>query len=160
LKSHALTSGKVAVAVLPVLAALLLGQWATFPNLQDWYAGLLKPAFNPPNWLFGPVWTALYALMALCCWRLLRHDSTPARNAALCLFFAQLALNAAWSWLFFAAHSPLLGLLDIVPQWLLIVAAIVVIAKVDRLAALCLVPLAVWVGFATVLNYEIYRLNP
>ena len=143
-----------------VLAALLLGQLATFPNLSPWYESLQKPAFNPPNAIFGPVWTALYALMALAFWRVLRLPaSTPKRSLAIIAFLAQLALNAAWSFLFFAAHSPLLGLLDIVPQLGAILLTLVVMAQIDWLAAACLTPLAAWVAFAAALNFAIWRLN-
>src|SRR5262245_29465287 len=89
------------VAIASVAAALVLGQFATYPNLS-WYAGLSKPPFNPPNWVFGPVWTALYCLKAIAGWRIMRlPQSTPRRSLAIGLFFAQLALNAAWSWMFF-----------------------------------------------------------
>jgi tryptophan-rich sensory protein len=142
-----------------VVATSALGQWATFPNLVPWYAGLIKPSFNPPNWVFGPVWTALYALMAFAAFRILRLAPSPARRAALILFFTQLALNAAWSWAFFAAHSPLLGLIDIVPQFVCVLATCVAFARLDRLAGLCLLPLVLWVGFAVALNAAIYALN-
>src|SRR5271168_1015483 len=85
----------IAVAVISVAAAFVLGQIATLPNLSPWYAGLVKPAFNPPTWVFGPVWTTLFVLMAFAVWRVLRlRRRTPARRLALTLFFAQLALNA------------------------------------------------------------------
>ncbi|MBI1204315.1 MAG: tryptophan-rich sensory protein [Rhodopseudomonas sp.] len=141
-----------------VVAASALGQWATFPNLP-WYATLMKPSFNPPNWLFGPVWTGLYALMAFAAFRISRLPASPVRRNALVLFFAQLALNAAWSWAFFAAHNPLLGLIDIVPQLLCVLATCIAFVRLDRAAGLCLVPLALWVGFATVLNAAIVVLN-
>jgi len=84
-------------AVAAVVAASVAAQIATFPNLVPWYAGLVKPAFNPPNWIFGPVWTSLYALMAFAVWRILRLPSdSPGRASALALFFLQLVLNAAW----------------------------------------------------------------
>jgi len=148
-----------AFAVVLVVAVSLAGQAATFPNLTPWYAGLEKPAFNPPNWIFGPVWSALYALMAFALWRMLRRPPSPARRSALLLFSLQLALNAAWSWMFFAAHSPLLGLLNIVPQWLAVVATIAAVGRLDRLAAWCLVPLAAWVGYASMLNAALWWLN-
>src|SRR3954465_3235082 len=141
-----------ALAVVVVVAASLIGQMATFPNLAPWYAGLVKPSFNPPNWVFGPVWTTLYALMAFASWRILRLPPSPARRTALILFYAQLALNIAWSWMFFAAHSPILGLVNIIPQFLLILATINAFRPLDRLAAWSLVPLAAWVAFACVLN--------
>ena len=151
---------RASIAVVPVIAASLLGQWATYPNLASWYAGLVKPSFNPPNWIFGPVWTALYLLMAYSVWRVLKvADRDNERRNALALFFLQLAFNAGWSWLFFALNSPLAGLLNIVPQFLLILATIVRFRRLDLVAALCLVPLAVWVAFASALNFEIWRLN-
>ena len=152
----------ITLAAWPLAAVVVtsaLGQWATFPNLVPWYASLIKPSFNPPNWIFGPVWTALYALMAFAAFRVLKLAPSPARRMALILFFTQLALNAAWSWAFFAAHSPLLGLIDIVPQFVCVVATCVAFARLDRLAGLCLVPLVLWVGFAVALNGAIYALN-
>jgi translocator protein len=148
-------------AVLLIGWALVLGRLATSPNLAPWYAGLAKPSFNPPNVIFGPVWTAaLCLLMAFAVWRILRLPArTPGRGAAIAVFLAQLALNVLWSFLFFAARSPSLGLVDILPQWLLVVATIALFRPLDRLAAACLVPLALWVAFASLLNFEIWRLN-
>jgi translocator protein len=151
--------GFAVVAFVAVLAASALGQIATYPNL-GWYAGLSKPPFNPPNWIFSPVWTTLYALMAIALWRVLRLKmGTAGRGAALALFFLQLVLNAAWPWLFFAAQSPLLGLINIILQLSLVIATVVAFWSLDRRAAVCLVPLAAWVGFAAVLNVTIWRLN-
>jgi translocator protein len=148
-----------ALAVASVAAVLALGQIAAFPNLAPWYAGLAKPSFNPPNWLFGPVWTTLYVLMALALWRVLRVPPLPARRIAVALFYIQLALNAAWPWMFFAAHSPGLGMINIVPQLIAIVATIAAFLRVDRFAGVCLMPLAAWVGYATALNFALWRLN-
>src|SRR5664279_3437762 len=139
----------IGVAVLPVvavIAASLLGQLATFPNLAPWFAGLVKPSFNPPNWVFGPIWTTLYALMAFAAWRILRLPPSPARRSALILFSGQLVLNVTWSWMFFAAHSPLLGLVNVIPQFFVIVATLVAFAQLDRIAGWCLAPLALWVA--------------
>jgi tryptophan-rich sensory protein len=125
------------LAIIAVAATSAVGQLATYPNLAPWYAGLLKPSFNPPNWVFGPVWTTLYLMMAFAVWRILRLPEAPAdRRWALGLFFALLALNAAWSWMFFAAHNPLLGLINIVPQILVILATIVAFYRIDRLSAI------------------------
>jgi benzodiazapine receptor len=151
-----------AVLALAVVAATsILGQIATYPNLAPWYAGLVKPSFNPPNWIFAPVWTTLYALMAFALWRILRvrMPSGMHRRYMVGLFFLLLALNAAWSWMFFWAHSPLLGLINIVPQLGVVIATVVSFARVDRLAAFCLLPLAAWVAFAGVLNTAIWLLN-
>ena len=152
-----------AVFALGVVAATsILGQMATYPNLVPWYAGLAKPSFNPPNWIFAPVWTALYALMAFALWRILRAQKPSGgrqRRYAVGLFLLLLALNAAWSWMFFWAHSPLLGLINIVPQFVVILATVVSFARLDSLAAICLLPLVGWVAFAGILNTAIWLLN-
>jgi tryptophan-rich sensory protein len=151
---------RASVALIPVIAASLLGQWATYPNLASWYAALVKPSFNPPNWIFAPVWTTLYILMAYAAWRILKITNRPAeRRVALPLFFLQLALAALWSWLFFGLNNPLAGLLNIVPQFLLILATIDRFRRLDLVAAACLIPLAAWIAFASLLNFEIWRLN-
>jgi tryptophan-rich sensory protein len=148
------------VAIIAVATASAIGQLATYPNLAPWYAGLTKPSFNPPNWVFAPVWTTLYVLMAFALWRVLRlPEASTERRWALGLFFVQLALNAAWSWMFFAANSPLLGLINIIPQILVIAATIVAFYRIDRMAGWCLVPLAAWVSFATILNFAVWKLN-
>ena len=146
------------IAVAAVILASGLGQVATFPNL-GWYASLSKPSFNPPNWIFGPVWTTLYALMAFSAWRIMRLPNSGDRSLALGLFFTQLALNAAWSWMFFGLNNPLLGVLNIFPQLVIVVATAVTFYRLDRLAGWLLVPLAAWVAFASFLNTAIWRLN-
>ena len=152
--------GYGALAIIAVAGASVIAQLATYPNLVPWHAGLVKPSFNPPNWIFGPVWTTLYVLMAFAVWRILRlPEVSGARPLALTLFFIQLALNAAWSWMFFGANNTLLGVINIIPQFLIILATVVVFHRLDRIAAWCLVPLAAWVAFATVLNVVIWRLN-
>ncbi|MCW6533732.1 tryptophan-rich sensory protein [Sphingomonas sp. MMSM24] len=151
---------RAARASIPVIAASLLGQWATWLNLAPWYAGLLKPSFNPPDWIFAPVWTSLYVLMAYSVWRILKVPARRIeRRIALTLFFAQLVLNASWPWLFFGLNSPLAGLANIVPQFVVIIATIDRFRRLDLVAARCLMPLAAWVAFASLLNFEIWRLN-
>ena len=150
---------KGALALGALVLTSVAGQIATYPNLQPWYAQLAKPSFNPPNWVFAPVWTTLYVLTAFSLWRVLRLPSTPTRRNTLLLFLVFLVMNAAWSWMFFAAHSPALGLINILPQTAIIVALIVSTRRVDARAALCLVPLLGWVAFASVLNFSIWRLN-
>ena len=158
-RSRRLDLAYLVLAIAAVVAASVLGQIATYPNLVPWYAGLAKPWFNPPNWVFAPVWTSLYALMAYAVWRILRSPRSPARSRAILLFFIQLVLNAAWSWMFFAAHSPLLGLVNIVSQWLVILATVVAFYRLDRAAGYCLMPLALWVTYAGLLNLALWRLN-
>ena len=140
--------------------AAIIGGIGTAVGLGPWYQALNKPSWNPPSWIFGPVWTTLFALMAFAVWRVLRLPaSTPGRQPALVLFYGQLILNALWSWAFFASQSPLLGLVDIGPQLIFIIATIIAFRRVDPLAAWCMVPLAGWVSFASILNFAIWRLN-
>ncbi len=151
--------GFFVLAVASVAAVSAAAQLATFPNLAPWYESLNKPAFNPPNWIFGPVWTALYVLMAFAVWRIFRLPPSPERTTAIVLFYAQLLVNGAWSWMFFGANNPLLGLANILPQLVVIVATAVAFRRLDRVAGFCLFPLIAWVTFASLLNFEIWRLN-
>lgn len=148
------------VAALPVAAASILGSWATYPEIAGWYAGLKKPSFNPPNWIFGPVWTTLYVMMAVAFWRILRGaGAAPGRGAAITAFLAQITLNALWSFAFFAANSPLAGLVVIAALWIAIVVTILAFARIDGLAAWLLAPYLAWVSFAALLNFALWRLN-
>ena len=150
----------LAIAILPVVAVSLAGSAATVPQLPTWYAGLVKPSFNPPIWIFGPVWTALYALIAFAVFRILRVPvGTPGRRRALVTYHLQLLLNLAWSFAFFGANSPLTGLIVIVPLLVAIVATIVAFRPLDRLASNLLWPYLAWVSFATLLNASIFWLN-
>lgn len=151
---------KLAVAALPVIAVAVLGGYATAPNIPGWYVGLVKPPGTPPNWLFGPVWTLLYIGMAVAVFRILsRPAGTPGRGAALTLFFVQLALNGAWSWAFFAARNPLLGLVVISALLVAIALTIAAFRACDRLAAWLLAPYLVWVLYASYLNLGVWWLN-
>ncbi|AZO80833.1 MULTISPECIES: TspO/MBR family protein [unclassified Bosea (in: a-proteobacteria)] len=151
----------VLIAILPVVAASLIGSAVTVPQIPGWYAGLAKPSFNPPNWLFAPVWTALFALMALVAFRVLRlPDDTPDRVQALLAYHVQLALNMLWSCVFFGLNSPAGGLVVIA---LLLVAIVWTMRRFaglgDRLSAALFVPYLAWVSFATLLNASIWWLN-
>lgn len=148
------------IAVLPVAATSALGSLATLPNIPTWYAGLVKPGFTPPNWVFAPVWTLLYAMMAFALWRVLSRPGTqPGRKAAITTFFVQLALNALWSWAFFGAHSPIAGLVVILALIVAIIATIRAFWALDRVAAYLLVPYLAWVCYATALTAAVWRLN-
>lgn len=126
---------------------------------RDWYAELEKPSFNPPDAVFGPVWTALYLLIAISGFRVWSSAAGPARTRALTLWGAQLLLNAAWSPLFFGAKKPALALADILLMLAAIAAYTAAARKVDKPAAWLMSPYLAWVAFATVLNAEIVRLN-
>jgi tryptophan-rich sensory protein len=122
-----------------------------------WYAALAKPAWTPPGWLFGPVWTVLYVMIAISAWLIWLKQ--PRISPALALWAAQLALNGVWSWLFFGLERPGLAAIDIVALLIAIGATALAFAPVSRVAALMLVPYALWVSFATALNLSIWRLN-
>ena len=142
-----------------VIAAMALGQLATMPNLP-WYYGLDKPWFTPPNWVFGPVWTALYALMGYLFYRVARlPDYVQGRGAAVVAFVVLIAINTLWSFAFFAAHSPALGLVDIFAQIAALLVTVALFARVDGFAAAAFLPVGLWVLYATALNIEIWRMN-
>ncbi len=134
-----------------------LGGWVTAQSVTDWYPTLVKPSWNPPNWIFGPVWTALYLMMAVAAWLVWRSDGNI--RGAMILFFSQLALNFAWSFLFFGARSPWLGLMDIAMLWLALVITVIVFFQKSAAAGLLMLPYLVWVSFAAILNLAIWRLN-
>jgi tryptophan-rich sensory protein len=125
----------------------------------EWYAGLRKPSWNPPNWVFGPVWTALYTLMAVAAWLVWRRGGFRAQRVALALYLLQLGLNALWTPLFFGLKSPGLAFAEIVLLWGALLATIVAFWKAQRFAATLLLPYLAWVTFATVLNFALWRLN-
>lgn len=126
----------------------------------EWYATLRKPAWNPPGWLFGPVWSALYTMMAVAAWQVWKRGGFVAQRRPLTLFLAQLVLNAAWTPLFFGLHRPGLAFAEILLLWLAIAATLVAFWPVSRTAAGLLAPYLAWVSFAAVLNGTLWRLNP
>jgi tryptophan-rich sensory protein len=126
----------------------------------EWYAALRKPSWNPPNWVFGPVWTALYAIMAVAAWLVWRRGGFAAQRAALSLFLIQLLFNALWSPLFFGLKNPVLALLDLVLLWTALLATVRMFWRARPLAGAMLVPYVAWVTFAGALNWTLWRLNP
>ena len=124
------------------------------------YGQLTQPTWAPPAWLFGPVWSVLYILMAVAAWLIWRKHSFMGAPTALWLFVIQLFANALWTWLFFVLHRGALSLAEIVLLWLLIAATISAFWPLQRLAALLLVPYFAWVSFASALTLSLWRLNP
>ncbi len=138
----------------------VIGGLFTAPAIATWYNLLRKPSFNPPAWVFGPVWTALYLMMGVAAFLVWRKGWGNAQvKVALVVFGLQLLLNFLWSPVFFGMRSPLGGLLVIVPLWGAILATIVLFARVSVPVAVLMVPYLLWVSFATVLNYALYLLN-
>lgn len=137
----------------------VVGALFTTPQIPTWYAGIAKPSWTPPNWLFGPVWTTLYVLMAISAWLVWRRERLSTAWPALAAFGIQLLLNAIWSPIFFGLESPQLGLIVIVLLWLMIGVTIYLFRPRSLAAALLLIPYLAWVSYASCLNFAIWRLN-
>ncbi|MCP8688241.1 TspO/MBR family protein [Marinobacterium sedimentorum] len=127
---------------------------------KSFYSQLVQLDWAPPPWVFGPVWTALYVLMAIAAWLVWRCGGLRANRQALRLFLVQLAFNALWSWVFFAWHSGLWAFVEVIVLWSLIVATLVSFWRVRLLAAVLLLPYLLWVSFAAALNFSLWQLNP
>ncbi len=151
---------KLVIAIFVSEFAGIIGSVFTMPSITGWYAGIVKPAINPPAWIFGPVWTTLFVFMGIAAflvWKkgLERQDV----KIALSIFAGQLVLNTLWSIIFFGLHSPGGALIEIVFLWLAILATIIAFAKISKPAAWLLLPYILWVSFAGYLNYSLWILN-
>lgn len=160
---------KIIISIALPLLAGFLGSFFTSSSVDTWYTQIAKPVFNPPSWIFGPVWTILYILMGIAFYFVWTSDFSPRRKKAILLFFVgHLFLNLAWSLIFFG--SPFLSIggvnnigiafFEIVVLWLCIAILIFLFWRVRKIAGILLVPYILWVSFASVLNFEIWRLNP
>lgn len=125
----------------------------------EWYAQLVKPSWNPPNWVFGPVWTTLYAMMAIAAWRVWQRGGWMRQRGPLGWFLLQLGFNAAWSYLFFGKQQIFLAFIDIVALWTALLLTLLAFWRVRPVSGLLLVPYLAWVTFATALNFALWRLN-
>lgn len=144
-----------------VLCVLLgsVGGLVTVAEIPTWYASLNKPSFNPPNWLFGPVWTTLYLLMGISVYLIWKQPVSTERNKALQFFILQFILNFCWSFIFFGLHATGWALIEMAALWIFILLTIIYFAKHSKTAAWLLVPYISWVSFALLLNGAIWRLN-
>jgi tryptophan-rich sensory protein len=148
---------RLIVSLAVCLGAAALGALMTTPALRPWYADLHKPQWAPPNWLFGPVWTVLYLAMAVAAWLVWGRSGLMDRPMK--VFVLQLALNVAWSGVFFGLRSPGAAFAEIIAMWLAILATLIEFWKISSAAGWLLVPYLLWVSFAAVLNFSIWRLN-
>jgi translocator protein len=142
-----------------IAVSLLAGVVGLFFSPGEWYQELRKPAWTPPRWVFGPVWTFLYIIMGMAAWRVWGHGGFRKRSLHLFLFFLQLLLNALWSWLFFGMKNPGAALVDLALLWVILGIMLPLFWKVEGMAGKLLVPYFAWVTFALALNFEIWRLN-
>lgn len=140
-------------------AAAAIGAVASV-QAGSFYEQLVRPNWAPPGWLFGPVWTILYALMAVAAWLVWRTHGFKEGRTALALFIVQLIANALWTWVFFAWQQGALAFAEIVLLWCLIVATIVAFRRLNTLAAVLLLPYLAWVTFAVALTFSTWQLNP
>jgi len=136
-----------------------IGSWFTAGEIAAWYRTLERPSIAPPNWVFGPVWTLLYALMALAAWQVWLAAPSNSRTWGLSLFLVQLGLNLAWSWVFFHAHQIGFALIEVIFRWAAIGVTTLAFGRVAPVAALLMAPYWAWVTFASVLNAAYWRLN-
>lgn len=131
----------------------------TASEIQDWYSQLTQPGFNPPNWLFAPVWTLLYILMGVSCYLIWKMPKSQARDTALKIYSLQLLLNFTWSFLFFVSHQISVAMLEIILLWMCILLMMGRFHKLNNLAAYINIPYILWVSFATALNIAYWQLN-
>jgi len=150
---------KLIIAIIICEAAGGIGSIFTANSVAIWFPTLNKPSFNPPNWLFAPVWTLLFLLMGIALYLVWQKKSNQWVKTAVMIFAFQLILNIAWSFLFFFLHNPLAGLIEIIFLWLAILLTIIYFYKISKPAAYLLLPYLLWVSFAAVLTYFLFRLN-
>jgi tryptophan-rich sensory protein len=151
---------KLLISVLICEGVGFLGTIFTIPSIATWYAYLNKPSFNPPSWIFGPIWTILYCLMGVSVFLVLQKKLKKQLNFLVLLFTVQLFLNFLWSIIFFGMHLPLAALLEIALLWISIALLIVDFWKFSKPGAILLIPYLCWVSFASVLNLFVVLLNP
>ena len=147
------------ICIIIPLAAGSVSGIASATGVNDWYLGISKPSFNPPGWIFGPVWTLLYILMGISLFLVWKGSSGPMRTRAVLVFSGQLILNFLWSFLFFYFHWLLISLIEILMIWFFILWMILLFRKISKTAAYLQIPYLLWVSFATVLTAAIYFLN-
>lgn len=151
---------KLAISIGICLTIGFIGSIFTTPSIPTWYATLEKPSFNPPNWIFAPVWTTLYILMGISAFLVWRMGlSKLSVKITLTIFIIQLILNAFWSIAFFGLRSPIAGLIVIIILWIAILLTVISSLNVSKLAGILLIPYILWVSFASILNAMIYILN-
>jgi len=151
---------KLILSVALPLAVGASGSYFTIPEINNWYQTIQKPSWNPPNWIFGPVWTTLYALMGIALYLVWKsRNSNGVKSFAISFFMIQLGLNFFWSVIFFNKHQAGLAFAEIILLWIFILFTIFSFSRVNNTASWLLVPYISWVSFAMILNYTIWQLN-
>mgnify|MGYP001047338880 CR=1 FL=1 len=147
------------VSIIICQLAGIIGSIFTTPAIKGWYTGITKPSFNPPNWIFAPVWITLFVLMGISLAIVWLSEKNDLRKKALKVFFVQLVLNTLWSIIFFGMENPLLAFIEMVVLWVVILYTIILFRKINRKASCLLISYTLWVSFASVLNLAIAILN-
>lgn len=151
---------KLIIAIILCQLAGVIGGLFTSHTIPTWYQTIKKPVFNPPNWIFGPVWTLLYLAMGISLYLIWKSDGPGnAKTMAMTVFFIQLGLNILWSFLFFFLKNPLAGFIEIIVLWIFILITILLFYPLSKLGSLLMIPYILWVSFAAVLNYFLWHLN-
>ncbi len=157
-----MNKSKLFKLIVSIALPLSLGAVAgifTSQSVPEWYATLIRPSFNPPNWIFGPVWTSLYILMGISLFMIWKEKATRGRERAILSFMLQLILNFGWSFIFFYFHLIGFALVEIILLWISIVMTMILFHKIKPIAAYINIPYLLWVSFATILNASYYLLN-
>ena len=151
---------KLIIAIIIPVAIGAASGFFTSSEIPDWYQTINKPTWNPPSWLFGPVWTTLYVMMGIALFLIWKSDASQSvKKTAIILFAVQLVLNFFWSFIFFNQHQIGWAVVEIITMWIFILLTIFAFAPISKIAAWLLVPYISWVSFATILNYTIWQLN-
>jgi len=150
---------RLVISIVVCLLAGIIGSLFTSNNIPTWYATINKPAFNPPNWIFAPVWTTLYVMMGVSLFLVWRQSNKVNISYAVIFFSIQLILNTLWSFIFFGMKLLLLGFIEICLLWVFILISIISFSGISSTASFLLIPYLLWVSYAAVLNYSIFKLN-
>lgn len=148
---------KLVAAILICQAAGFIGSIFTYSSVSTWYQDINKPGFNPPDWVFAPVWFSLFTLMGISLYEVWGEEKA---KIPIVLFSSQLILNVVWSFLFFGLHLPFYALAEVIMLWIAILATIISFFRISKSAALLMIPYLLWVSLAAVLNYYVFILNP
>lgn len=159
LKTKIKTAATLILFILIPQAVGIIGSYSVMQNVDGWYGNLLKPSFNPPSWIFAPVWTTLYILMGIASFIIWQKKDHPNRYIALTCYTVQLILNGIWTPIFFGLHNITLALINIIVLLFAVILTIAWFQKINKTAAILLIPYLLWISFATVLNYSIWLIN-
>ena len=149
---------KLIISIVICQLAGIIGSFFTSPSIPTWYASLNKPPFNPPNWIFAPVWITLFLLMGISLY-IIWSSKTDFKKTAIIFFGVQLLLNTLWSIIFFGFQAPFFAFIEIILLWFAILITIIVFYRISKPASYLLIPYILWVSFAAVLNFFIFMLN-